>query len=98
MSADEKMLRIGIYAFFAVVFLTEILQVCYKTQDQARNRIRNETVKVQQEIATRQTVFATNVRPENLRNLVTGVIPNAEIIGFKKTISIDAIPLRVVGE
>ena len=63
-----------------------------------RDRVRAEIVQTQQTIAARQANFASYVRPEILRNLVVSVTPNAEVISFHKSVSIDAVPMRVVGD
>ncbi len=97
MSADEKLFKIGMYALFGVLLLTQVLQICYSNQDKKLRNIRKEIEGVQQEIAANQTLFAASVQAENLRNVVTMIVPNAETIGFVKTVSINEIPLRSSG-
>lgn len=94
MTEDEKMFQIGLWALGAVVLLTVGLQVCYRTQNRARERTRAEIVRTQQEIALAQANFASYVRPEILRNLVVSVVPNATTIGFHKTVAIEGLPFR----
>lgn len=93
MSEDEKMFQIGIWALSAVVLLTVTLQVCYRTQNRARDHVHRTMVETQHEIAEQQANFASYVRPEILRNLVTSISPHAEVISFHKTIAIDDIPI-----
>lgn len=89
MGEDEKMFQIGLWAFVLVSVLAAVLQVCYRTQNRARNRVRAEIVETQQEIAVAQANFASYVRPEILRNLVVSVAPKSEVISFHKSVSIN---------
>jgi len=92
MGEDEKMFQIGIWSLGAVVLLTVGLQVCYRTQNRARNRVRAEIVRTQQEIAVAQANFASYVRPEILRNLVVSIAPKSEVISFHKSVAINELP------
>lgn len=94
MGEDEKMFQIGLWACVLVSVLAAVLQVCYRTQNRARNRVRAEIVKTQQEIAVAQANFASYVRPEILRNLVVSVYPKTEVISFHKSVAIDDLPNR----
>ena len=94
MGDDEKMFQIGIWMLGAVVLLTVGLQVCYRTQHRARNRVHADIVRTQQEIAAAQANFASYVRPEILRNLVISISPKAEVISFNKSVSINELPIR----
>lgn len=94
MSEDEKMFQIGLWACVLVSVLAAVLQVCYRTQNRARNRIRSEIVRTQQEIAVAQANFASYVRPEILRNLVVSIAPKSETISFHKAVSINDLPDR----
>lgn len=94
MSADEKMFHIGLWAFGAVLMLTIGLQVCYRTQNRARNHVRAEIVRTQQEIAVKTADFSSYVRLESLRNLVDVIYPRAEVISFHKSITISELPDR----
>lgn len=94
MSDDEKMFNIGLWAVGAVIMLTVGLQVCYRTQNRARDRVRNEIVRTQQDIAALQASFASYVRPEILRNLVVSVAPKSEVISFNKSIAVDELPIK----
>lgn len=94
MSADEKMFHIGLWAFGAVLMLTIGLQVCYRTQNRARNRVRAEIVQTQQEIAVKTADFSSYVRLESLRNLVDVIYPRAEVISFHKSITVSELPDR----
>lgn len=94
MSEDEKMFKIGLGALGVMLVLTSGLQVCYRTQDRTRNHVRSEIVKTQQKIAEAQTVFEGYKRPEVLRNLVSGVVPNAVAVGYQKSVSIDELKER----
>lgn len=94
MQDDEKMFHIGMWSMGAVLLLTVTLQVCYRTQNNVRNRVRAEIVHTQQEIAVAQANFASFVRPEILRNLVTSIAPETETISFNKSVSIDQLANR----
>lgn len=94
MNEDEKMFQIGLWSLGAVLLLTIGLQVCYRTQNRARDHVRREIVQTQQEIAARQANFASYVRPEILRNLVISVAPKSEVISFHKSVAIDDLPTR----
>lgn len=94
MGEDEKMFQIGLWACILVSVLAAVLQVCYRTQNRSRNRVRAEIVKTQQEIAVAQANFASYVRPEILRNLVVSVYPKTEVISFHKSVAIDDLPNR----
>ncbi|MCR5193979.1 MAG: hypothetical protein K6B71_00430 [Alphaproteobacteria bacterium] len=95
MNEDEKIFRIGMVSFIIVLGLTFAIQVCYRAQNRERDRVRRDIVQTQQEIAVAQASFAAYVRPEILRNLVSGIEPNAEVISFHKSVEIDNLPDRV---
>ncbi len=88
MGEAKKMLHIGFWAVCLVFMLSAVLQVCYRTQNRARNRVRTAIVQTQQDIAAAQADFASFVRPEILRNLVTSVYPKTEVISFHKNVSV----------
>ncbi len=94
MTEDEKMFHIGLWAFGSVLALTIVLQVCYRTQNKARDRVRREIVLTQQKSAEMTANFASYVRPEILRNLVVSIYPKSEVISFHKSVAIDELPLR----
>lgn len=94
MNEDGKMFQIGFWMMLGVFMLMVALQVCYRTQNRALARVRRDNVQVQQQIAAATANFASYVRPEVLRNIVTGVFPRAEVVGFQKTVTIDQLPLR----
>jgi (p)ppGpp synthase/HD superfamily hydrolase len=94
MNEDERMFHIGLIAAIAVLMLTAVLQVCYRTQNKARVRVRNEIVRTQQESADLRTKFASYVRPEVLRNMVMALYPKSETINFTKTARIDDLAIR----
>ena len=92
MSDDEKMLKIGLTAFFVVLIMTMVLQVCYRTQYRQINLVRKQIVQTQQDIAAAEAQFASFVRPEILRNMVMSVTPKAEVVSFNKSVAISEIP------
>lgn len=94
MNEDEKMFHWGLGLAMAVFMLTAVLQVCYRVQDKTRARVRKEIVQTQQEIAVAAANFASYVRPEILRNLVTSIYPKSEVISFNKSVAIDELPSR----
>ncbi|MDR1207211.1 MAG: hypothetical protein LBK26_02245 [Rickettsiales bacterium] len=95
MKEDEQMFQWGVGLFAAVFVLIAALQVCYRVQDRARTRVRNEIVKTQQEYAETQAKFSALIRPENLRSIVAEMFPKFEPIGFKKNIT--AGEIKVIG-
>lgn len=94
MTEDEKMFHIGMWAFGSVLALTIVLQVCYRTQNKARDRVRREIVATQQHTAELAANFASYVRPEILRNVVVGLYPKSEVISFHKSVSIAELPQK----
>lgn len=94
MGESKKMWYIGLWAICLMLMLSAVLQVCYRTQSKLRNRVRSEIVQTQQDIAVAQADFASYVRPEILRNMVTSVYPESEVIGFHKNVSVSDLPLR----
>ena len=94
MTEDEKMFHIGIWAFGAVLALTIVLQVCYRTQNKARDRVRREIVQTQQQTAEMTANFAAYVRPEILRNLVISIHPKSEVISFQKSVAITDLAIK----
>ncbi|HIU65556.1 MAG TPA: hypothetical protein IAC63_02865 [Candidatus Enterousia avicola] len=94
MGESKKMLHIGFFAVCLVFMLSAILQVCYRTQNKVRNRVRSAIVQTQQDIALAQADFASYVRPEILRNMVTSVYPKTEVIGYRKHISVYDLPVK----
>lgn len=95
MNEDEKMFRIGIGMLIVMVALSVALQVCYRAQNRERERVRRDIVQTQQDIAVAQAKFAALVRPESLRNLVSGAVPHAEVISFHKSVEIGELPDRI---
>lgn len=95
MNEDEKMFRIGSVMLVLMIIVTVALQVCYRTQNTERKNVRTKIIQTQQEIAVAQANFASQVRPESLRNLVSGVIQRVEPIGFNKSIDIKDLPDEV---
>lgn len=91
MNEEEKMFQWGLAMAMGVLMLTAVLQVCYRVQDKTRARTRAEIVKTQQEIAVAESNFASYVRPEILRNVVTSIYPNAAVVSFNKSVSIDEL-------
>ena len=94
MTEEEKMFHIGWWTGGIVLAVTIMLQVCYRTQNRAMDRVRREIVQTQQKTAEMQANFASYVRPEILRNLVSSIYPRAEVISFHKSVSIDEVPRR----
>lgn len=94
MGESKKMLHIGFIAVCLVFMLSAVLQVCYRTQNKVRNRVRSAIVQTQQDIAVAQADFASYVRPEILRNMVISIYPKTEIIGYQKNISIYDLPIK----
>jgi hypothetical protein len=91
MNEEEKMFQWGLGMAMGVLMLTAVLQVCYRVQDKTRARTRADIVKVQQETAVAQANFASYVRPEILRSVVTSIYPNASVVSFNKSVAIDEL-------
>ncbi|MBP9999255.1 MAG: hypothetical protein KBT14_00990 [Proteobacteria bacterium] len=94
MNEEQKMFKIGVCSLVGVVFLIVGLQVCYRTQHKALKFTYEETVKTQQQIALEQSRFESMTNSEYLLGMVTTVNPRVEIIGFRKYIEIEDLPLR----
>lgn len=95
MNEDEKMFHIGIVMLVIVGIMTVALQVCYRVQNDARKSVRRQIVETQQKIAVASANFASYVRPEILRNLVSSAVPNAEVVSFHKSVEIGNLPDRI---
>ena len=93
---DEKMFQWGFGMFAFAFVLIAVLQVAFRTQERARNRVRAEFVQAQQDFAEKQTAFSALVRPEVLRGTVAEMYPKFEAIGFKKNININEIKVKVI--
>ena len=89
MRESEIMFRVGWISIAVVAMLLSTLQVCYETQNDARNRVRAQIVDTQQEITVAQANFASYVRPEILRSMVSSIRPDAEVVSFHKSVSIN---------
>ena len=94
MGESKKMLNIGFWAVCLVFMLSAVLQVCYRTQNKVRNRVRSAIVQTQQDIASAQSDFSSYVRPEILRNMVISIYPKVEVVGYRKHISVYDLPDR----
>ncbi len=95
MNEDEKMFRVGVVMVVIMVAINVALQVCYRAQNNERKPVRRDIVQTQQDIAVAQAKFASLVRPESLRNLVSGVAPRAEEISFNKSVEILDLPDKI---
>ncbi|MCL1902328.1 MAG: hypothetical protein FWG18_01725 [Alphaproteobacteria bacterium] len=87
MKEDEKMFQWGLGLFILVFVLIATLQVCFRVQDRARTRVKNEIIKTQQDYAEARAKFAALIRPEHLRGIVGEMFPKFEPIGFRKNIT-----------
>lgn len=96
MRDDEKMLHIGVWSLGAVLMISVMLQVCFRTQNRQINRVRRDIVETQQKIAVAQANFSSLVRPEVLRNMVVSILPKVEGIGFQKSVAVDELKNRDV--
>ena len=94
MQDEEKMFQIGGWSLIVVLLATIMLQVGFRTQNRQINRVHREIVKTQQQIAVAEAGFASYVRPEILRNLVTSIEPKSEAISFNKAIDIYSLPVK----
>lgn len=96
MNEEEKMFRIGSAMLILVIAITVALQVCYRTQNKERWRVREKIRDIQQDIALAQTEFAKLVRPESLRNAIDiSGLSKVEPISFNKSVEIQELPDRI---
>ncbi len=94
MNEDRIMWNIGWFVLILVIILMLVLQVCNRTQNRSLNRVRADIVRTQQNIAKAEANFASYVRPEALRNLVSIVEPKSKPIRFNAAVSPSEIPMR----
>ena len=94
MGDDEKMLKIGTWALCGVLFLTVVLQVCYRTQNRTRKMINREVVNIQHQTTIEQGRFEAFTRPEFLMVKVVTINPKAETVGYSKNISVNDLGYR----
>lgn len=94
MTEDEKMFKIGVGALICCFCIMIGLQVCYRIQHRTLNYTNSEIIKTQQQYALLQAKFESMTNAEYLRDNIRAVVPNAEIIGFKKYTTVQDLPLR----
>lgn len=94
MNEEQRMFRIGVCALVGVMFLIVLLQVCYRTQHKSLKYTHEAIVETQKKIAVAQANFETLTNSGVLLSAVSMVVPNVEIIGFKKYTNIEDLPLR----
>jgi len=94
MNEEQRMFRIGVCALVGVMFLIVLLQVCYRTQHKSLKYTNEAIVETQKKIAVAQANFETLTNSGVLLSAVSMVVPNVEIIGFKKYTNIEDLPLR----
>ena len=95
MKEDAKMFHIGIAMLVVMFIVTIALQVCYRVQNDSRHSIHQKIIQTQKDFAVAQANFSAYVRPEILRNLVSNVVPKAEVISFHKSVEIQELPDRM---
>lgn len=94
MKDDEKIFKIGIGMVAAMFIIGVSLQVFYRAQNRSMARTNAAIVHAQQETAEAQAQLSELVRPEVLKNVISGMYPGFESIGFKKNINAVDIPMR----
>jgi hypothetical protein len=94
MRDDEKMFQIGVWTFGIILLVSVVLQVSFRTQHRQINRVHRDIVQTQQKIAVAQASFASYVRPESLRSIVSTIAPKSEVVSFKKSVDVESIPLQ----
>ncbi len=94
MNDEQKMFNIGVGALVCCIFVMVGLQVCFRMQHRSLNYTNDEIVKTQQQYALEQAKFESMTNAEYLQDKVKSVVPNAEIIGFKKYTTVEDLPLR----
>ncbi len=94
MNEEQKMFRIGVWSLVGIIFVIVGLQVCYRIQHKSLKFTHDEIVKTQQQIAIEQAKFESMINVEFLQDKVKMMNSNAEIIGFRKYVEIEDLPLR----
>ena len=84
MRADHTHFKIGIAMIIVMFCISVTLQLIYRAQKRSLSRTNSTIVHTQQEIAQAQAQLSGLIRPEVLRNIISGMYPNFESIGFKK--------------
>lgn len=84
----DKIWKLALALVMLYMFSVVMLQVCFRTQNNARRRVGREIVETQQKIAVAQANFASYARPEILRNLVSAVSPDSAVVSFNKVVNI----------
>ena len=93
MRDDEKMFNLGMVMLLGIVAIIEILQVCYREQNNNLKSIRRDMANVRHEYSIAQTRFSALSSADSLRNSVIGTNPNAAIVAYSKTVHINDIPM-----
>ena len=93
MRDDEKMFNIGMAMILVVIAVIQILQVCYREQNNNLKGVRRAMANVRHEYSIAQTRFSALSSSDSLRNSVIGTNPKAEVVAYSKTININDIPM-----
>ncbi len=94
MNEAQKMFRISMWMLGITVFLVVTLQVCYRMQRRSLKWTHEEIVRIQKEYSVEQAKFESMTNSEFLRDKVSMINPQVEIIGFRKYTAIEDLPLR----
>lgn len=93
MRDDEKMFNIGWVMLMIMVFLTAILPVCYRVQNNNLESVRRAMENTKHEYDLAKTRFSALSSSDLLRGSVIGINPRAETVSFSKTVHINDIPM-----
>ncbi len=93
MRDDEKMFNIGMAMILVVIAVIQILQVCYREQNNNLKSVRRVMVNVRHEYSIAQTRFSALSSADSLRSSVIGANPKAEVVAYSKTVHINDIPV-----
>ena len=93
MRDDEKMFNFGVAMLLGIVAIIEILQVCYREQNNNLKSVRRAMSNVRHEYSVAQTRFSALSSADSLRSSVIGANPKAEVVAYSKTVHINDIPM-----
>ncbi len=91
MTEEKKVFYWGIGLMIVSVLFAAVLQQLNRNQSKKLNNLGKQITKTKQDIASASADFASY---DKLENLVVTVYPDAEVVGFNKSIDINDIDFR----
>ncbi len=85
MTEEKRVFYWGIFLMIISLMLAVVLQQLNRNQKKSLNKVGDEITRTKQQIAQEQTIFASH---DTLENLLVTVYPDAEVVGFKNSVSI----------